>query len=137
MIHWKTSTGPSGGETAIDREFNEVAIFDGTTRTLLDLNTDAEINWLIYDPTTEHLLYTSAAPSMGIFAVPFDLSSHRATGTPVLVAGGAASLSLAGDGSLLYMETASLGGENELVWADRAGRVTEVIASCEAGPGRP
>ena len=78
-----------------------------------------------YSPTG-HLVY---ALEGALFAVAFDLDRLEVSGEPVPVLedvmtkpNGAASFSLSGDGSLIYVPGNVAGIERTLVWVDREGR---------------
>jgi hypothetical protein len=79
------------------------------------------------------LLFVRRDASAGIWAVSYDMAQRRPTGEPRLIAANAASVSVADDGSLLYMEGLSSEGPNELTWVDRAGKVTGTVGSPHPG----
>ncbi len=96
-------------------------VLDTRSDSLTLLVSGATGGW--YAPTG-HLLYTGR--DGGLFAMTFDLSSLETTSSAVPVIGdvAAASLALSASGDALYsLNTDGLGG-SELVWSDRAGRVT-------------
>ncbi len=129
----------SSQPSAADLEPMSLGLFDGNdgTRSKLDIDLAGDYQWLTYDARSQHLLYTRTAPSPGIWALPVEPKTLRPTGKEFLVAPEGASVSIAGDGSMLFVEIARLVGFNELVWVDRAGTVQEVTGSAQAGLGEP
>jgi serine/threonine-protein kinase len=128
----------SSQPSASDLDPMALGLFDGVTRSkLLDIDLAGDYGWLTYDPRNQHLLYTRTAPSPGIWALPVEPETFRPTGEEFLVAPDGASVSIAGDGSMLFVEIARLVGFNELAWVDRAGTVQEVVGSAQAGLGEP
>jgi eukaryotic-like serine/threonine-protein kinase len=119
--HWREAHDSTGALRP------NLMLFDGRTQTEIP----GDFGGVTGTPTYAggKLLYIRHGTNAGIWAVPFDLARHRTTAEPVLVAPGAASLSVAGDGSLLYMEGATTGAPNEMIWVDRSGRVTETVGS--------
>jgi serine/threonine-protein kinase len=84
-----------------------------------------------YAPTG-HIVF---AKEQSLWAVPFDADRLEVTGSPTPVLdgilvhwSGLASFALAGDGSLVYVPEVDTGSERELVWVDREGRTTPVVA---------
>jgi serine/threonine protein kinase len=82
-----------------------------------------------YLPTGE-ILYGDV-DKQAVFAVPFDLASHRITGTPVPVlpsvavfAGGAVQLDVSDNGTLIYVGPSGPGPATRLYWIDTAGTAT-------------
>jgi Tol biopolymer transport system component len=74
-----------------------------------------------------YIVYQRGLPvSKGIWALPFDAASLRATGEPFVVAADGAFPSVARDGTLLYLR---ITGESrqELAWVDGDGRLGEAI----------
>jgi hypothetical protein len=101
------------------------SLADGVRATVFDAGADA-VSDVDVSPTG-HLLFGRTGASQGVWAVPFELSSATVRGEPVLVALGAASFSLAADGTLSYAEVSRAGDLEQLVWLDRAGRVIQTI----------
>ena len=80
-----------------------------------------------YSPSG-HILYTPATNEPGVlWALPFSLSSLKATGEAFPIAENARWPSVAGDGTLAYREE---GGprQRQLVWRNRGGKKLEVIS---------
>jgi hypothetical protein len=99
--------GPSG-ETPLVRHPGEVLAFP------------------TYAPSG-YIVYQRGLPlSKGIWALPFDAASLKATGEPFVVAADGAFPSVARDGTLLYLR---ITGESrqQLAWVDRDGRLGEAI----------
>jgi len=115
----------------------EIATFDGTERRAIDWRDSGDLEWLAYDARTRLLLYARTTPSVGVWARPVDPESLSPVGEEFLLLPEARTLSLAQDGSLIYMETTRVDGVNELVWVDRAGRILSILAPGQEGLKRP
>jgi serine/threonine-protein kinase len=84
-----------------------------------------------------HLLYLH---SQTLFAAPFDANGLKVTGPPVSVvsdidsyfSSGLAHFAVSSDGSIFYIPRDSAASERELVWVDRAGRLTPITAAQRA-----
>jgi serine/threonine protein kinase/Tol biopolymer transport system component len=77
----------------------------------------------VYSPTG-HILFQRETASPGIWAVPFDVSTLAATGTPFLVAAEGSFPTIAATGTLIYCEK-SVTGLATLSWLDlESGQVT-------------
>ncbi len=122
VVHWK-DVGESLGERRLS-----LAVFDGKTRIPVPGDYGGSNPSPVVTASGE-LLFVRRGANAGIWAVPYDVTRRRPTGGPRLVASGAGSVSVADDGSLLYMEGQSSDGPNELIWVDRAGRVAGTIGS--------
>jgi eukaryotic-like serine/threonine-protein kinase len=126
VVHWK-DVGESLGERRLS-----LAVFDGTTRIPVPGDYGGS-NPSPVVTASGKLLFLRRGANGGIWAVPYDVTRRRPTGEPRLVAPGAGSVSVADDGSLLYMEGQASEGPNELVWVDRAGKVVGTIGSPHPG----
>jgi Tol biopolymer transport system component/predicted Ser/Thr protein kinase len=73
----------------------------------------------VYDPSG-HVIYRSA-DSPGLWAVPFSVDTMKASGNPFSIAENGGSPSIAGDGTLVYLEGQPEAGLQRLVWRDRTG----------------
>jgi serine/threonine-protein kinase len=89
-----------------------------------------------------HLVYVSADGTL--LAAPFDLGGLEVTGPPVALGGGVGvqdfgsiDLSLADDGTLVYIAGSVSSGLERAIWVTRNGEVTPVDESWEFAPGRP
>ncbi len=108
-----------------------VSLATGTRTVLVEGGVDAK-----YVPPG-YLLY---ARDGTIFAVAFDAGRLAVTGQPVPVvqgiamasASGLAAFDVADNGLLAYVTAATLGGNHELVWVTRSGRVSPPVTA----PGR-
>ena len=126
VVHWKDV-----GESLSERRLS-LAVFDGKTRIPVPGDYGGS-NPSPVVTASGKLLFVRRGANAGIWAVPYDATRRRPTGEPRLVASGAGSVSVADDGSLLYMEGQSSEGPNELIWVDRAGRVVGTIGSPHPG----
>jgi hypothetical protein len=126
VVHWR-----DGGQTLSDRRLS-LAVFDGKNRIPIPGDYGGS-NPSPVLTTSGRLLFIRRDASAGIWAVPYDLAQRRPIGEPRLVAAGAASVSVADDGTLLYMERLSSEGPNELVWVDRSGNVVGTVGSSHLG----
>jgi Tol biopolymer transport system component len=125
VTHWKQPRDSTG------KMRPNLTIFDGTKQIVVD----ADLGEGDASPriTREgELLFVRAGASPGIWAVRFDLARRRVSGEPYLVAPGAASISLADDGSLLFVGGVGEAATSDLAWLDRSGKTIEAI-----GPGHP
>jgi len=83
----------------------------------------------IYSPfwsPTGHILYEMGGHNPGVWALPFDLASHRVTGDPFLVFPHGRYPSVAADGTLSLLQGAAAGRMN-VVETDHAGRIVRTI----------
>ena len=69
---------------------------------------------------TGHILFQRSPYGRGVWALPFSFEKLEPTGDAFLVAEGMGDHSLAADGSLVAVEVLG-GGQQQLVWRDRAG----------------
>jgi len=125
VVHWRERADSSGALKP------NLALLDGSRRTLIagDIGGAGAMPTLAGD----RLLYVRRDANSGIWAVPFDAAGVRVSGKPVLIAAGAACVTVSVDGSLLYMEGSDEGGLHQLVWVDRGGKVIETLG--ESRPG--
>lgn len=73
----------------------------------------------VYDHSG-HVIYLSNDPP-GLWAVPFSVDTMKATGNPFPIAENSNHPSIAGDGTLVYLEGPAGTGLERLVWRDREG----------------
>ncbi len=78
-----------------------------------------------YSPSG-HILYQTAAFSPGLWALPFSLETLKPVGEAFPIAENAGDPSVAGDGTLVYVDLLGVGGQ-QLAWRDREGKKLEVI----------
>ncbi len=78
-----------------------------------------------YSPSG-HILYQTAAFSPGLWALPLSLETLKPTGEAFPIAENAGDPSVAGDGTLVYVDFSG-GGRQQLAWRDREGKKLEVI----------
>ena len=79
----------------------------------------------VYSPTG-HILYRRHPVNAGIWALPFSLKTHAATGEPFLVAADGDLPSVSNDGTLVHAKGVS-SRMTQLAWADRTGKVVGLI----------
>ena len=107
-----------------------LALFAGGKRTeLLKLPADQDIWYPVYSPTG-HILYRRQPSNVGIWALPFSLARHEATGPPFLVAPSGDVPSVSSDGTLLHARGV-LSLQTQLIWADRTGKEIGTIGPVE------
>jgi serine/threonine protein kinase len=97
---------------------------DGTRRDVLTLE-----NQNLYDPAyspTGHILFNRRPTTAGVWALPFDLGSLKATGEPFLVASAGTLPSAASDGTISYVHGV-IARQSQLVWIDRSGQVLDTV----------
>ena len=73
----------------------------------------------VYSPTG-HVLFHSSGASGGIWALPFSIETLKPTGEAFPVAENVGGVSLAEDGTMVYVDLLSA-GQQQLVWRDRTG----------------
>jgi Tol biopolymer transport system component len=83
-----------------------------------------ETNWpeLVYSPTGHILFRKNPAESPTLWALPFSSSTLAATGDPFMVERSGQGMSLAGDGTLVYLDVGRSQGQ-VLGWRDRSGKL--------------
>ena len=130
VTHWKADRDSTG------QPVPSLTFFDGRKPTLIpgDFGGSGGSPRLT---ATGQLLYLRRGVTAGIWAVPFDPDNHRTTGTPVLVAPDAVTLSASADGSLLYSEAQNFTVQRELVWRNRQGEEIGVVGSPHRGLTSP
>jgi WD40 repeat protein len=113
-----------------DARPHELILFNaGKRRTLLSLPKDQTIWFPVY-AATGHILYRRDPANMGLWALPFSLQRHAATGEPFLVAASGDVPSVARDGTLLYVKGTRT-YETQIVVSDGAGRPLAAIGQPE------
>ena len=130
VTHWQSNSDSTG------QKVPGLTFFDGRRQIQVPGDFGSTQDAPILTPSG-HLLYLLGGATPGIWAVPFDLKGHRATGTPVLVGPAAVTLSASADGSLLYSEGSELDLPRELVWVDRAGVEIEAVGRPHVRLRRP
>ncbi|HET8946626.1 MAG TPA: protein kinase [Candidatus Polarisedimenticolia bacterium] len=102
---------------------------DGTRKTLLSLPPDQTIWFPVY-AASGHILYRREPANVGIWALPFSLQRHEATGEPFLVTASGDVPSVARDGTLLHVKGMRT-YETQMVLSDAAGRPLATIGRPE------
>jgi Tol biopolymer transport system component len=103
---------------------------DGERKGILQIE-DAWLGQPVYSKTG-HILFSRKRRHVGIWAVPFSLSSFEATGDPFLVVPGGVNASVAEDGTLVH-EDAFARSETEMIWVSMAGEVEETVGQSQSG----
>jgi len=106
-----------------------VLFADGRRKEILKLAADQDIWFPSYAPTG-HILYHRRPANAGVWALPFSLARHEATGEPFLVASNADVPSVSTDGTLVHVE-ASGSRLTHIVLADRTGKVLAPIGPAQ------
>ncbi len=107
---------------------DSVSLRSGKRQTIMENASAAK-----YSPTA-HLLY-QAQPGPDLAAVPFDPTTLKVTGSPVILVSGVESggfdgrmaYDLSGNGTLIYSLGAATYQSRSVVWVDRKGEVTPVL----------
>jgi Tol biopolymer transport system component len=102
-----------------------LSLDSGRSRVVLESGTDAR-----YVPSGHLVFFRSG----GLYAVPFDLASLKAIGSPTLIVngveawdlGGIALYDVAADGTLVYATRDTTAAQSELLWVDRNGAVAPI-----------
>jgi Tol biopolymer transport system component/predicted Ser/Thr protein kinase len=104
-------------------------VYDGRTRKQV-FTPPADIRTPFYSPTG-HVLYVHDG---SLWAIAFDAASLETRGNPFLVEAGAASPSVAADGTLVMLPSRA-GAPQELVWLERSGKASEPLSTVNAPIG--
>ena len=102
-------------------------------RRLLTLEGDDSLHRLTWS-SSGHILYSRDGSNPGIWALPYSLEDHVATGDAFLVVPDGHNPSASSDGSLIHGE-AWQGGDFQLLWLDRRGRIESEIGEPMAALG--
>jgi Tol biopolymer transport system component len=97
----------------------------GRRKELLRLAADQDIWYPVYSPTG-HILYHRHPANAGVWALPFSLARHEATGEPFMVAPDSDVPSVSADGTLVHVK-GSGSRMTQLAWVDRSGKVLGAI----------
>jgi eukaryotic-like serine/threonine-protein kinase len=109
---------------------NALAVWaDGKRTELVRLAADQDIWFPVYSPTG-HILYHRHPANTGVWALPFSLKRHEATGPPFLVAPDGDVPSVSSDGTLVHVKGAA-SRLTQLVWMDRGGKVLGPIGPAQ------
>jgi len=122
-----------------DRSPGQLAIFvDGETRLVLDAPTPERIWFPVY-ANSGHILFRRAGGQaiQGLWALPFSLDQLEPTGEPFLIAPDASAGNISQDGDLVFIHHPPGGGNDQMVWVDRSGRILEPASNQYAGLGAP
>jgi eukaryotic-like serine/threonine-protein kinase len=105
---------------------NSLVLFDGRQRkVILKLAADQDI-WFPVWSRTGHILYHRHPSNSGVWALPFSLERHEATGDPILVAPGSDVPSVSDDGTLIHV--VGVGSRTtRMVLVDRTGKPIRTI----------
>jgi len=106
---------------ARDRAPDTLALSSGGKRSVL-LRLEGTAIWEAAYSPTGHILFGRAGANAGVWALPFSLSSLKATGEPFLVLAGAGSPSVSREGTLSCLRVGG-SGQQHLVWVGRDGKV--------------
>jgi len=110
LTHWKVDRDSAGAQRPC------LNVLHGAASKSVERTEINNYSWPTY--RDGHLLFLRN----GIWALPFDPARARALGEPFLVEPGAASISLAKDGSLLYSPAGAEDETSQLGWLDRSGK---------------
>ena len=138
--HMNLDNSPSGDGTSerVDESDGEVLnVFDGSERRVVDWGGPMNIGGTYWDAESGLLLFSRWGPSNDIWARPMDSETFQPTGPELMLIPDAAGLSVADDGSLLYMEGSSLRGTRELIVADRTGVPISTLGQALEGLSSP
>jgi serine/threonine-protein kinase len=109
---------------------NALWIFaDGKRKELLKLAADQDIWFPVYSPAG-YILYHRHPANVGVWALPFSLAKHEATGEPFLVAADADVPSVSADGTLVYVKGAA-SRLTRMLWVDRNGKTISPIGPAQ------
>jgi serine/threonine protein kinase len=102
---------------------------------------DFGIGEAIYSPTG-HILFhhrnsTDLTINPDLWAIPFDLSSYKATGPPFLIAASSGWPNVTEDGTLFYYKQVRESTSDRLVWLSRKGAILDSIGERQTSILRP
>jgi hypothetical protein len=107
---------------------NSLWIFaDGHRKELLRLAAYQDIWFPVYSPAG-YILFHRHPANVGVWALPFSLGKHAATGEPFLVAADADVPSVSSDGTLVHVKGAA-SRITRMVWVDRTGKTIAPIGT--------
>jgi dipeptidyl aminopeptidase/acylaminoacyl peptidase len=130
LVHWKSERDSTG------QALPDVKVFDGRKQIPVQVDVEGGNGAPVVAPSGE-MLFLRTGANAGIWSVPYDMTRRRATAAAVLVAPDAVSVSVAADGSLLYVESAEGEETRELIWADRSGKVLAQVGTPHSGLDLP
>ena len=87
--------------------------------------------------STGHIVYQTNNSDGGLWALPFSIQTLRPTGEAFPIAQNVGFPSIAGNGTLVYVDFGGGGGRQQLVWIDREGRKLGEIGQPQASIGNP
>ena len=110
-------------------------------KTVYSYPSEFGIGEAIYSPTG-HILFhrynsTDHTINPDLWAIPFDLSSYKATGSPFLIAASSGWPNVTEDGTLFYYKQARKSTSDRLVWLSRKGVVLDSIGERQTSILRP
>ena len=110
-------------------------------KTVYSYPTEFGIGEAIYSPTG-HILFhrwnsTDHTINPDLWAIPFDLSSYKATGSPFLIAASSGWPNVTEDGTLFYYKQARKSTSDKLVWLSRKGAVLDSIGERQTSINNP
>jgi len=109
---------------------NSLWVFaDGRRKELLKLAADQNIWFPVYSPAG-FILYHRNPANVGVWALPFSLAEHEATGDPFLVAANADVPSVSNDGTLVHVKGAA-SRMTRMFWVDRNGKTIAPIGPAQ------
>jgi Tol biopolymer transport system component len=125
---------------ADSKEVHELVVWTPNAGRRVIAQLDTSWPELVYSPS-EHILFRRApTESPSIWALPFSAATLTTTGEPILVERAGQGMSVADDGTLLYLDNGRVRGQR-LAWRDRSGKILtqsgqthEEIASVSLAP---
>jgi len=104
---------------------DQIDVWAGSVRKVVLRVAGTALDSPVYSPTG-HILYRRETGTPGIWALPFSLEKLEPTGESFLVSAQGAWPSVSSDGTLLFTPE-EVGFKFQLIWADRTGKVLEML----------
>jgi len=101
----------------------------GERKTVLKI--EGQDLWHPVYSATGHILYRRQPNNPGIWALPFSLPDHAATGEPFLVASEGDLPSVSSDGTLVHVRGVAT-RQTQIAWVDRTGKVLGTVGEPQA-----
>jgi serine/threonine protein kinase len=110
-------------------------------KTVYSYPSEFGIGEAIYSPTG-HILFhrynsTDHTINPDLWAIPFDLNSYKATGSPFLIAASSGWPNITEDGTLFYYKQVRKSTSDRLVWLSRKGTVLDSLGERQTSILRP
>ena len=107
---------------ADSKEVHDLVVWTPNTGRRVIAQLDTAWPELVYSPSGHILFRRAPTESPSIWALPFSAATLTTTGEPILVERAGQGMSMADDGTLLYLDNGRIRGQR-LAWRDRTGKI--------------